>query len=153
MSTDKRKKVLVHHKIQGALIKTLVLQWLMFISFTGLAMVVMQLWMDPFQSSVEWNYHLRITILSLAIVSVCLLPVFILDLIKLSNRFVGPIVRLQSYVDQVGRGEVGELRFRKHDFWVSLADDFNAMLKRIQQESEQESESSDEEEPETVSAT
>ena len=64
-----------------------------------------------------------------------LLPVFILDTIKLSHRFAGPIYRLRNTIRSLAQGEeFRPLKFREVDFWQSLAEDFNVMVARLKGE-------------------
>lgn len=60
------------------------------------------------------------------IVSLALLPVFLLDAARLSNRFSGPILRVRRTLAAIAVGEETQpLHFRQNDFWKSLAVDFN----------------------------
>ena len=61
-----------------------------------------------------------------------MVPAFIYDTIKLSNRFVGPILRLKNSVRSVADGKpVSPLKFRGGDFWHELADDFNRLNEKL----------------------
>jgi hypothetical protein len=61
-----------------------------------------------------------------------LLPVFVLDTIKLSHRFAGPIFSLRRAIRGIAQGEAPKkLKFRRLDFWHDLAEDYNAMLARL----------------------
>jgi len=61
-----------------------------------------------------------------------LLPVFVMDTVKLSHRFAGPIFSLRRAIREVAAGETPRrLKFRHKDFWKDLADDYNAMLARL----------------------
>jgi nitrogen fixation/metabolism regulation signal transduction histidine kinase len=61
-----------------------------------------------------------------------LLPVFLLDTIKLSHRFAGPICRLRTAMRAVAAGEKPtKLSFRDNDFWPELADEYNAMIEKL----------------------
>lgn len=60
------------------------------------------------------------------IVSISLVPVFVWDAIKLSNRFAGPIVRVRHALAQIADGQSPKpIEFRNGDFWKSLAVDLN----------------------------
>lgn len=64
-----------------------------------------------------------------------LLPLALIDIIRFSHRFVGPILRLRRSMQQLGRGEdVKPIKFRNGDFWQDLADEFNAVLARVQRQ-------------------
>ena len=63
---------------------------------------------------------------------VFLLPVFVVDTIKLSHRFAGPIFSLRRAIREVAQGKTPrKLKFRRRDFWHDLAEDYNAMLTRL----------------------
>ena len=61
-----------------------------------------------------------------------MLPVFIVDTIKLSHRFAGPIYRLRQTIRIAGRrrARYQPMKFRDFDFWQGLAEDFNQMVER-----------------------
>jgi hypothetical protein len=61
-----------------------------------------------------------------------MLPILILDVIRVSHRFVGPMCRLRNAMRDVADGKsVPSLRFRKGDFWFDLAEDFNRAAARL----------------------
>jgi nitrogen fixation/metabolism regulation signal transduction histidine kinase len=63
---------------------------------------------------------------------VFLLPVFVVDTIKISHRFAGPVYSLRRALREIAEGKPPrKLKFRRHDFWHELADDYNAMLLRL----------------------
>ena len=131
MLNNRRKKNLVHRAIQLALVKRMLLQWFFFVLVTCALTVATQFIFDPLQTRTDWNYHFRVTVSSFLLVSLCMIPIFLRDSIKLSNRFVGPIMRLQTFVQKVGRDDVDKLQFRQGDFWTTLSQDFNDMLDRL----------------------
>ena len=50
-----------------------------------------------------------------------------------SHRFAGPVLRLRRSMRQLAQGEhVEPIKFRKGDFWPEFADEFNAVLARVQ---------------------
>ena len=52
-----------------------------------------------------------------------------LDTIRLSNRFAGPVSRLRNAMRKVADGGSYEpLKFRGNDFWTELADDYNRFM-------------------------
>ena len=61
-----------------------------------------------------------------------LLPILILDFIKFTNRFAGPVLRLRAAMRQVARGDAPTpINFREGDFWQELAADFNRITARL----------------------
>ncbi len=68
------------------------------------------------------------------IATLLLLPLVLLDLAKLTNRFAGPMVRLRASMRALTRGETVEpLRFRKGDFWQEAAEEFNSLATQVAQ--------------------
>ena len=65
------------------------------------------------------------------VVTLALIPAFIWDTLKLTNRFAGPILRLREALAEAGQGNtVPPLRFRDNDFWQEMASNFNLMMDR-----------------------
>ena len=62
----------------------------------------------------------------LGLIFLAVFPAFMLDTVRFSNRFVGPIVRLRRHLVELGQnGETDEVKFRGNDFWQSVASEFN----------------------------
>jgi hypothetical protein len=73
-------------------------------------------------------WHLQLT----AAASFVLLPIILLDLLKLSHRWVGPIFRLRNALKSLGQGEtITPVQFRQRDFWQDLAGDLNAVAAKL----------------------
>lgn len=146
MAHPERKKTFVDPKVQGALVKRLVIHWCSFLFVASLVAFCLQVLSNPFRSIGEHAQQMWWTHGPFLVVMVFLLPVFVLDTIKLSHRFAGPIYRLrQTILEIADGGDPPKLKFRDFDFWQGLAGDFNRMLERLNsnqtpQPSEQESE-------------
>lgn len=62
-----------------------------------------------------------------------LLPVVFFDARTLLHRLAGPMLRMNRAVRRLADGESVELmRFRKHDYWGDMAENFNRLLTRLQ---------------------
>ncbi len=132
MSHSGRKKTFVDPKVQGALVRRLVLHWCAFIAVAGLVAFCLQVLSNPFRTMEEHAQQVWWTHGPFLLVMVFLLPVFILDTIKLSHRFAGPIYRLRNTIRSLAKGEeFRPLKFREIDFWQGLAEDFNVMVVRL----------------------
>lgn len=135
MSHSGRKKTFVDPKVQGALVRRLVFHWCAFIGVASLVAFCLQIMSNPFRSFEEHAQQVWWTHGPFLLVMFFLLPVFILDTIKLSHRFAGPIYRLRNTIRGLANGEeFRPLKFREVDFWQGLADDFNAMVARLKGE-------------------
>lgn len=132
MAHPERKKTFVDPKVQGALVRRLVMHWCSFLLVASLVAFCLQVLSNPFRSLAEHTQQLWWTHGPFLLVMVFLLPVFVLDTIKMSHRFVGPIYRLRQVILEIAQGDPPpRLKFRDFDFWQGLAEDFNRMVDRL----------------------
>jgi hypothetical protein len=62
-----------------------------------------------------------------------LMPLVLFDIAKLSNRFVGPMIRLRRALREMAHGEpIRLIHFRAGDYWSEVADEFNGVAARVQ---------------------
>ena len=123
-----RKHLFVDPKVQGALIARVVLYW--FVCLIGITLMLLcwQIITGPRQPfylhfSQMWFHYGPALIASLL-----LLPIVVVDVVRLSNRFVGPLLRLRRSMRELARGQYVEpLEFRGADFWQEVAGEFNAI--------------------------
>ena len=107
------------------------LQWVSFLFVNALALYAWTYLLSGAEESLGGHMTQFIQLyLPVLLVSLALLPVFLLDASKLSNRFVGPILRVRRALAEAATGaKVTPLHFRENDFWRSLAGDLNHVLK------------------------
>jgi hypothetical protein len=68
----------------------------------------------------------------LGIIFLAVFPAFMLDTIRFSNRFVGPISRLRRHLIELSQdGETSDISFRDNDFWQTVAVEFNHVNARF----------------------
>ena len=76
-----------------------------------------------------WYFHGPALIASLLV-----LPVAVMDMIRVSNRFAGPMVRLRHGMRALAKGrKVAPIEFRKDDFWYEFAEEFNAVVREVEE--------------------
>jgi methyl-accepting chemotaxis protein len=69
-----------------------------------------------------------------AAASLIVVPLVVMDVLRMSNRFAGPARRLQNGLRELGEGkQVKPLIFRDNDFWQETAAEFNRVNDRIVQ--------------------
>ncbi len=131
--SNKRGRVYVDRLVQGALARRIIVHWCVFFVLSMISLTALELFLgDPELSlsghlGVLWSKYAFLVILM-----VFILPTFVYDSMKLSNRFVGPVLRLRESIRGLARGEsVEELKFRDNDFWLEVSDDFNLVAKRV----------------------
>lgn len=133
MSRSKRKKNFVDGNVQGALLRRIFYHWLSFFGVLGLTVVLMQAMLgDPSEPLLLRIQNETGQLFFLGTIMLCLLPAFMLDTIRFSNRFVGPIIRLKRHLQEVPEGKLERCKFRGDDFWTDLADDFNKVAEIIE---------------------
>jgi len=132
MAHFKRKKFFVDSNVQGALALRTVFYWLACTTVTiGIAMLL-KLASD--RAGMETPYlDLAGFCRPIAIASLLLLPVIAFDMVQMSNRFAGPIVRLRRSMIRLAQGEtVQPIAFRENDFWRDMAGEFNVIAAELQ---------------------
>jgi len=132
MGFPPRKKRFIDSHVQGALTRRIIFHWLVFLIVASAVAFLLQVLADPFRGL---DAHLKDLWWSqgpFLLVTLFLLPVFVMDAIKLSHRFAGPVFSLRRAIRRVANGAAPrKLKFRKNDFWQDLAEDYNAMLSKL----------------------
>ena len=130
-----RRQLFVDAKIQGALVVRAILYWVVCLITITLMLLCWRILTGPARVFYRhfddmWFYYGPPLMASFL-----LLPVVVVDLVRFSNRFVGPFLRLRRSMRALARGEhVEPIEFRRGDFWKEFADEFNAVAARVQGE-------------------
>ena len=134
-SNHKRKRLFVDTKVQGSLIRQLIIHWSCACLLIFLYMLTMQAFSNGFALSFTENFSaLWQRYGLLALVMLVISPVFIYDSMKLSNRFVGPMVSFRSALKQLAKGEDPDpISFRQNDFWKELSNDLNQISSELKE--------------------
>jgi hypothetical protein len=132
MAQPRRTKHFIDSNVQGSLARRILFHWLAFLAIAFLVSFILQVLTNPFRPLTAHLQDLWWTHGPFLLVMVFLLPVFVVDTIKLSHRFAGPIFSLRRAIREVAAGNPPrKLNFRRRDFWRELAEDYNAMLVRL----------------------
>ncbi len=131
-STTKRKKKLVDCEVQGSLLRKISIHWIVFFVCNAIALMI---WIRLYeQPDADWGQTFGDTLrrfLPFFVITAALIPAFVWDTLKLTNRFAGPIMRLRSALADAGAGRGAKpLHFRDSDFWQEIAQNFNSLLER-----------------------
>ncbi len=127
-----RKQFLVEKKVQLTLGLRIVAQWFVFLAVS--IVVTTFLYMPSNLDQTLWQDFKVAVFSQLPSITVffALLPWFIHDSLKLSNRFAGPMVRLRGAIIQLAQGdESHSLTFRRGDYWTDIASEFNKLRERV----------------------
>jgi len=127
-----RKKTVIDREVQYGVASKVALHWAVFFFCNflclGIWVVLFELpegtWSEIFGTSFERFFPVLV-------ISVVLMPIFVLDTLKLTNRFAGPISRLRTELKNAGQGRpVNRLHFRTNDYWLEIAEDFNRLAQK-----------------------
>lgn len=125
----KRRQLFVDPKVQGALLARVIAYWALYMFAVAVLMLgwrVLTHTPAPFLTHVR---NLWFDCVPMFAASCLLLPFLATDIVRLSNRFCGPLVRVRDGLRGLVRGEnVSSVQFRKDDFWQDMGDEFNAVL-------------------------
>lgn len=123
----RRSRSVIDFEVQVSLLKKIAVHWVFFIAANAVALLVWtRLIHNPLGTWGENLAQFNAQFIPMLVVSLVLLPVFLLDAARLSNRFTGPVLRLRKTLADIVAGRSAEpIVFRQNDFWKSLATDFN----------------------------
>jgi hypothetical protein len=124
---SQRRRLFIDYPVQGTLLIRAVFFWM--VTVVSQALMVLFFAMMQSDSVADFNlrgqqlwWHLELTILASALI----LPAILIDFVRLSHRWVGPIFRLRSSLQALNRGDAHKpIAFRDGDFWQELAVEFN----------------------------
>ena len=130
----KRSKLFVDYPVQGALVRQLLLHWVIACCVIFFFLFVMQMFRGglhtPFSMHMSQMWEQYGVLL---IVLATVFPVFVFDSIRMSHRFAGPMVSFGRALEKLAQGEqVPEVHFRKSDFWKQMADNLNRIANRLE---------------------
>lgn len=132
--STRRKTNLVDPETQISLLKRISIHWVSFIAANTVALFFWHKMFeaDPAQSWGQMVFPFLQTYAPFFLISAALLPIFLRDTLKLSNRFAGPIQRLRRGMAALAEGShVKPISFRKGDFMQGIATDFNQVIQRV----------------------
>lgn len=133
----KRFRLFADWKLQGMFCMRICAYWLicqaaMVVTILGFLTLAGQSEVGVAVDDSPWRF------ISPAIVaSFLFLPLLLLDNLRFTNRFAGPIYRFRKDFQKLADGEdVSRLDFRKGDYFSDLSKNFNAIQSRLKQAEE-----------------
>lgn len=134
MSSNKfmRKQIFVDPKVQGALVFRVIAYWVVCVVTISVMLLCWRILTGPARTPFAHLDNMWFHFGPALIASFILLPLVIYDIVRISNRFTGPLFRLRRSMRELANGEdVKPIRFRGGDFWQDLAEEFNAVARRV----------------------
>jgi len=131
----KRRQLFVDNKVQGALVMRCITYWFLCLMTVTLMLLCWRVLTGPARMFYRHLDDMWFHFGPALVASLILLPIVVIDIIRLSNRFAGPMVRMRRAMQNLAKGErVPPLQFRDNDFWKDFAQDFNTLLARVERE-------------------
>ena len=133
MFKRKRRQLFIDRKVQGALILHSFSYWAFCLLSVTLMLLCYRITTGPVQPFFVHARELWYQFAPALLASTLLLPIVVMDCIRMSNKFAGPMFRLRNSMHTLAKGEpIGTIHFRENDFWCEMADDFNLISSRLQ---------------------
>lgn len=128
----KRKRIYVDRGVQGGIVARLVVLWVGSTAVATAVWVVMQFFADPTGGIDQYLENAGRHIAPLLLAFAVTLPIALLQLLRFTHRFAGPVVRLRRMMKELASGqEVPHLKFRDGDYWPELAEQFNVIAQQL----------------------
>jgi hypothetical protein len=132
MNRCRRATIFIDREVQGSLLLRTALYWLFCLLSVALLLICWAAYTGPSQRFVDLATDVLYRYGPALVASLLLLPIVMMDVLRVSNRFVGPIVRLRTALKKLASGQQATpLNFRDDDFWRELAADFNQVSARL----------------------
>ena len=123
--TSRRWRLMASVPIQGGLVVRLFLYWCLF-QFSVFATIALFSFLTNGESSGTSLFWPAM------IVSFMILPMVMLDLMRFSNKFAGPIVNISNKMKKMASSETVEtINLRPGDFCMDLADHVNQVALKL----------------------
>ena len=135
---NRRKRLLIDRKVQGAILKRVFVYWLFCVLFIMTPILIVHALRHPELSfsrqlcDIGANYWMSL------LLAVLLLPMALMDALRLSHGFIGPMIRLRRQVERLAAQPGIEFSgCRETDFWGQLAVDVGRAADDLEGEGEQ----------------
>jgi len=137
MAHNRRQCLLVDRKVQGMLLVRVVAYWSMAVMAIGL-MVGFQVLMEGAHASVNVIVNRALLHFGPALLAaVLLLPIMLLDCLRTTSKFAGPMHRLHQELHNLADGKRAEkIQLRKNDLYADLICEFNRLVDHLQGDEE-----------------
>ena len=135
MRLTPRKRLLVDPKVQGALVVRVVAYWCFYALVVSQVLLCWKIVESPNTSFFQYFDFAGLwrESAAVAIAALIVLPVLLVDVLRVSNRFAGPIFRMRRSLRSLAAGEYAmPVQLRKGDFCEEVADEINALAAYVE---------------------
>lgn len=132
MKKAKRTQLIVDREFQSHLLMRSVAYWGVCMLGVGALLAYWQLRQHKAVSIDLLRLEFWRSMSPVLLLSLGFMPVLAYDLLRVSQRAAGPVMRLRSALQEVAQGKLPPpLAVRQDDYWKGLFEDFNAVLARL----------------------
>jgi hypothetical protein len=132
-SPCRRSQIFIDREVQGALMLRVGFYWLCCLLSIVLMVLCWNVVTGPPRRFVDLFAEIQERYAPALVASLILLPMVMIDVVRLSHRFVGPVVRLRGGLRELAtQGQAKPIAFRDGDYWQELAADFNRVAERAE---------------------
>ncbi len=131
-----RRQLFVDRQVQGALLVRIAAYWCFSVLAVCLITLCVQAITYPNRPFLEYFAFSEFFVQygPLILTSAILVPLIMFDVVAVSNRFVGPLLRMRRSMRNLAAGEpVEPIHFREKDYWQEVAQEFNLVVARVQE--------------------
>ena len=133
MTKTRRHSLLADSRVQGLLLVRVTFYWFYCLLSIVLMTTIWHLTRGGMLGSGALFDKLYNESLPIVIATLMTLPLVIMDCMRFSNRFAGPVVRVKNALLALNRGEkVERFSLRKGDHWVELAEELNQLVAKLE---------------------
>ena len=133
MNRCRRNRIFLDPEVQGALMLRVASYWAFCLLSICLLVMCWSVYTGPPRRFAELAFDLYLRYAPALAASLILLPLVMIDVVRMSSRFVGPMVRLRSGLNELAEsGQARRIVFRDNDYWRELAGDFNNVAERME---------------------
>lgn len=133
MRRIKRRQLYVDPAVQTAFVLRAVFYWVTCLVAVVMMLVFTSMLVEPARLFYPNADSLWFRFVPTALMALLMLPIIVFDMLRLSNRLVGPVFRLRRALRQLADGQpVQPIHFRDGDFWRDFADEFNTIAAQLQ---------------------
>jgi hypothetical protein len=124
--------------VQRALLIRIALHWTFFATGTFSLLFAAEMFFGSngksasFYFAETWHHYGFVFLMMIV-----LAPALVFDILRQTNRFCGPMLRLRRGLKEAASGaQARPLYFREGDYWMDVAEDFNVVIGRLNSETE-----------------
>jgi hypothetical protein len=133
MSDLRMPRLLIDRPVQTALLLRTGGHWLFHLVMIAVILALWESLAGPPRSWGQLVADLVERYQPVVVVSIVLLPLVMIDVLRLSHRFAGPVLRIRQGLRDLAEGKrPAPIVLREHDFWPEMAAEFNAAAEQLE---------------------